>query len=61
MVSIQTCDICDKKVAIGIKAMVDGLILDVCEDCIKYGKKIEVTNIEKIMRHCRLIECKWIE
>jgi ribosome-binding protein aMBF1 (putative translation factor) len=60
MVSVQTCDICEKRVAIGIKAMVDGLILGVCEDCLKYGKEIEITDIDRITKHCDLIECKWI-
>jgi ribosome-binding protein aMBF1 (putative translation factor) len=56
-VFIPTCTICEKKITIPFKAIIGGPILDVCESClVKYGgKKIEVTDVHKIIIHTDLI------
>lgn len=50
--------ICEKEIAVGIKAIVGGPIIDICSECLtKYEcKKIEVTDVYKINNHLDLIE-----
>jgi hypothetical protein len=49
---IPVCMIYGNKIAVKFKAIVGGPILDVCEDCLKKHecKKIEVTDVYKILR-----------
>jgi len=60
MASVPTCDICEKRIAVPIKVKVAGSIIDVCEDCLKYGQRIEVTDIEKIIIHSAYVGCEHI-
>ena len=57
----SVCTICEKRIAVPFKAMIDGMVLDVCEDCLKYGKRVETTEVDRILGHCSLIDCFWIE
>jgi len=59
--SARRCTICENKISVPIKAWVDGMILDICDDCLKYGKRIEITDVDRILDHCCLIESIWIE
>jgi len=59
------CTICEKETAVLDKANVGGPIIDVCPSCLKYGKKIEITEKDKIIvnttglvRHVFLGSCK---
>jgi len=56
-VFISTCAICYKKVTVLSKAIIGGTVIDLCEDClIKYkGKKIDITEVDKIIIHTDLI------
>jgi putative transcription factor len=41
MIKMSECKLCGKE-GTPYKAKIEGAILDVCEDCIKFGKKIEI-------------------
>jgi ribosome-binding protein aMBF1 (putative translation factor) len=43
--------ICEKKLSVPFKAKIDGCIVDVCNDCLKYGKKIDVIEAERMTPH----------
>ena len=45
------CTICEKETAVLDKAIIGGPIVDVCPSCLKYGKKIEITEEDKIIVH----------
>jgi len=45
------CLICQKETAVLDKAMVGGSIIDVCQICLKYGKKVDITEVDKIIVH----------
>lgn len=47
-----------KKVVIPSKVIIGGFVIEVCEDCLKKydGKKIEVTDVDKIIKHTDLIK-----
>ncbi len=54
-----TCTVCGERISVPIKALIDGMIIGVCEDCLKYGKRVEITDVDK-QGHCSLIESFWI-
>jgi hypothetical protein len=56
-VFISVCTICERKVTIPLKALIGGTVIDVCENCLTNynGKRIEVTEVDKIIVHTGLI------
>jgi len=55
-----TCTICEKRISVPIKALIGGTIIGVCEDCLKYGERVEITEIDKLGHNC-MFRCIWIE
>jgi ribosome-binding protein aMBF1 (putative translation factor) len=47
--------ICEKKLSVPFKAKIGGGILDVCNDCLKYGKKTDIIEVERITLHTPII------
>ncbi len=47
--------ICEKKISVPLKAKIGGSIVDVCTDCLKYGKKTDSVEMERITNHIPLI------
>ena len=45
------CLICGKLRAVLDKVIAGGPIIDVCPSCVKYGKKVDVTELDKIIVH----------
>ena len=45
------CIICQKERAVLDKAMVGKSIIEVCSSCLRYGKKIDITEEDKIIVH----------
>ncbi len=54
-----TCDICEKRISVPLKAFIGGMILGVCDDCLKYGERVKITEVDRINGHCILFECFW--
>ncbi len=48
---VPKCMICGKEKAVLEKATIGGHIVDVCPNCLKYGKKVDITEIDKITVH----------
>ena len=47
--------ICEKRIAVPFKVNIGGSIVDVCDGCLKYGKKTDSIEVEKMTIHCDLI------
>jgi len=45
------CTICDRETAVLDKVNVGGPIIEVCKSCLIYGKKIGITEEDKIIVH----------
>lgn len=45
------CEMCGKTVQKTERVMVDGVVLQVCDSCSKFGKKIEVRKVEQVVRY----------
>lgn len=55
-VNIPKCGICDRLTAVLNVAIVGGPFVEVCDECLKYGEKIEFCEVDNKMDHCELIE-----
>jgi ribosome-binding protein aMBF1 (putative translation factor) len=51
------CMICEKERAVLEKAIIGGPIVDVCPGCLNYGKKVDITEVDKIIVHS---PCKFV-
>jgi ribosome-binding protein aMBF1 (putative translation factor) len=47
--------ICEKRLSVPFKSNIGGTIVDVCKDCIKYGKKTDIIEVDKMTLHIPLI------
>ena len=47
--------ICEKKIAVPFKANIGGSIVDVCDGCLKYGKRTDSVEVERMTIHIPLI------
>lgn len=63
MSNIPQCDICLKRISVPFKAIVGGPFLEVCDECLKFGERVEITDIDKIMIHSPVnyVLYMWIE
>jgi len=52
---IPRCLICEKQIFVPNIVMAGGPLVEVCSDCLKYGKKVEVTEVDDLVCHCKLI------
>jgi hypothetical protein len=55
------CFICQKRTSVLNHAVIGGTVVEVCDECLKYGKKIECTDVDKMILHTSLIEVINIE
>jgi ribosome-binding protein aMBF1 (putative translation factor) len=55
-VNIPKCWICNKRTAILNVIKAGSTFVKVCNECVKFGEKVEVSEVNNKMDHCELIE-----
>ena len=55
-VNIPYCWICEKLTAVLNVAIAGNAFVEVCDECLKYGEKLEFCEVDNKIDHCELIE-----
>ena len=55
-VNIPNCNICQKPIAVLNVAIAGATFVEVCDECLKYGEKVEFCEVDNKMDHQDIIK-----